>query len=76
MSILHKVKFKIANIKRFFVLIEAAIKYRKEIKEVDFIFKKKKELTMRMLEIQRNIENNSEIQEIKAKLDILNKLIK
>ena len=74
MTIKHKIKLKISNFFYYLSLVPKAIVYRKEIKELRVIEKKKRDLTFRMLEIQRTIPDNDETKEIKAKLSILNEI--
>lgn len=71
----HKILLLFAKLSWKIELIENAIKYRKEIKELEWIRNKKKDLTLEMLGLQRLNQDSEEIRLIQAKLSILNEII-
>ena len=71
----HKIKLFFAKLRWKIELVEKAIKYRKEIKELEWLREKKKDLTLEMLGLQRLNQDSEEIRIIKAKLSILSEII-
>ena len=76
MTIKHKIKLILSDFNGKLSLVSKSIKYRKEIKELEWIRNKKKDLTLEMLGLQRTVPDSEEIRILQAKLSILDELIK
>jgi cytoplasmic iron level regulating protein YaaA (DUF328/UPF0246 family) len=75
MKITHKIKLIGSRLRWYSELVVNSVKYRKEVKEVSFIQKKRKELMLELLAEQRVMENEEKIAELRAKLSIINEIL-
>lgn len=75
MKTTHTIKLFFANIGRYLILVVNAVRYSKEVKELRFIERRKKEILYQLLEEQRLVEENEKTKELQAKIDIINEIL-
>lgn len=75
MTLTHRIKLISAKFRWFSQTVFDAAKYRKEIKEVSFIKKRRNELMMALLAEKRLVEDSDKIKELRAKISILSELL-